>query len=617
MSTKDRFSGGPPTLKLYLGTLALLWSAVVVASVVWNALGDREHAIAQARIQAGIALEKDILYRRWNAGHGGVYVPVTGKTRPNPWLEGVPERDLVSTAGEVYTLVNPAFMTREVHELGRLGAGVRGHITSLRPIRPENAPDFWERRALEAFERGEREVVSLESFEGAMHLRLMRPLVTEQACLKCHEAQGYRAGDVRGGISVSVPMAPLTELTRRHLLRVGAGHLLLWAAGLGLVAAGGWRLLRADRERSAAEANLCRERETLRLLYEGNPDAVAVIDREFRVIYANDRVQELTGIPREALQGRTCHEGILGCAVPCDGCLVGEVFREGKPQGRIKHETTAAGRENWLWQQWYPVVGADGGVESVVEIARDVSELKRAEADLQRHAQQLEEANRMKDLFTDIMSHDLLNPAAAARYFLEHLRETDADPAHRPSLDAIGRNLNRLTAMIQSASAYSKLKETKELAVKVEDLGEIVRGAVAELEPELRAAGMAVEMPMPGRYPAAVNPVFAHVVTNLVGNAAKYAAPGKRVAVGIADAGTQWVLSVRDWGEGIADAHKKSLFTRFERLGKEGVKGTGLGLAISKRIVELHGGTIRVEDNPEGGCVFLASVPKAHGDAVG
>jgi signal transduction histidine kinase len=110
--------------------------------------------------------------------------------------------------------------------------------------------------------------------------------------------------------------------------------------------------------------------------------------------------------------------------------------------------------------------------------------------------------------------------------------------------------------------------------------------------------------------------MFGNVVANLVGNAVKYAAGGKRIAVGIESRGEQWVLSVSDWGEGIHDAHKQSVFTRFERLGKEGVKGTGLGLAIARRIVELHGGRIWIEDNPEGGSVFRVSVSKA-GDGAG
>jgi PAS domain S-box-containing protein len=390
-----------------------------------------------------------------------------------------------------------------------------------------------------------------------------------------------------------------------------AGHLVLWLAGLGFLAVGGRWLLLTGRERDAAETALIRERETLRLLYENSPDAIAVIDRRLRVLYANRRVEELAGTLLEALQGRVCHEGVRGSTAPCAGCQIEEVFSTGLPAGRIRNAAAADGRERWLWQEWYPVRGASGGVESAVEISRDVTDLKRAEAELARYAASLEEANRLKDLFTDIISHDLLNPASASRYFVDRLREAETDPGRRRFIDAIERNLCTLITMIGNVSTYSRLKETQALAVQARDVGEIVRGVISDIEDELLAAGISVEGPAAGVYPALVHPMFANVVANLVGNAAKYAAGGKRIAVGIESGGEHWVLSVSDWGEGIADAGKKSLFTRFERLGKEEVKGTGLGLAIARRIVDLHRGRIWIEDNPEGGSVFRVSIGKA------
>jgi PAS domain S-box-containing protein len=614
MNWKERALDGVFALRAFLLLTAILWTGVVASSLLWEHAANRRNIVGQARIQAGIAYDKDVLYRRWNAGHGGVYVPITASTEPNPYLESLPERDLVSTSGKRLTLVNPAYMTRQVHELGRKARGVFGHLTSLRPLRPENAADPWETRALQDFARGEKEVVSVEPFEGEDHLRLMRPLVTEEACLKCHAAQGYKVGDVRGGVSVSVPLAPLEALLRGHLAVITAMHLLLWVAGLGFIGVGGRWLARADRRRHAAEEELRHDRETLRLLYESNPDAVAVIDRGYRIIYANQRVQDLAGVPLEELKGRTCHEGILGSADPCGGCRLAEVFNHGRPEGRIKHEMTPSGRENWLWQQWYPVRGAAGRVESVVEVARDITALKRAEVELQRHAEELEEANRIKGLFADIMTHDLLNPAAAASYFLEHLREGERDPERLRLFETVERNVGKLIRMIQNASSYSRLREMREIDTRVEDLGAMIREVLADLEPQLPGAGLEIVGPPEGRYPAAVNPLFANVLANLVGNAVKYAAAGRRIAIGIADAGGEWVLSVRDWGEGIPDAYKKSIFTRFERLKKEGVKGAGLGLAIASRIVELHGGRIWVEDNPEGGSVFLVTLPKAPGD---
>jgi two-component sensor histidine kinase len=110
--------------------------------------------------------------------------------------------------------------------------GSRSHITSLKPIRPENRPDPWEEAALQAFEAGEREVSSLEQMDDGEYVRFMRPFVTEKACLRCHASQGYREGDIRGGISVSVPTAPLRAIQGPIAFRMSVIHLGLWLAGV-------------------------------------------------------------------------------------------------------------------------------------------------------------------------------------------------------------------------------------------------------------------------------------------------------------------------------------------------------------------------------------------------
>lgn len=99
-------------------------------------------------------------------------------------------------------------MTRQVHELGLESKGIGGDITSLNPIRPANAPDPWQQKALKEFEQGASEYASVENLQGKEHLRFMRPLMTEKACLTCHAQQGYELGDVRGGISITLPMGP-------------------------------------------------------------------------------------------------------------------------------------------------------------------------------------------------------------------------------------------------------------------------------------------------------------------------------------------------------------------------------------------------------------------------
>ena len=127
--------------------------------LLWNLHQAREFVLELARNEANLSFEKDLAYRLWAAKHGGVYVPATPESPPNPYLSQVPERDIQTPSGRALTLVNPAYMTRQVHELTAQLYGSRGHLTSLKPLRPENAPDAWETKALEAFEGGRAEVV--------------------------------------------------------------------------------------------------------------------------------------------------------------------------------------------------------------------------------------------------------------------------------------------------------------------------------------------------------------------------------------------------------------------------------------------------------------------------
>jgi two-component sensor histidine kinase len=215
--------------------LVSLWATLIVALAVWDYLRTYISTLENAQSGARDSFNKDLSYRRWAAVHGGVYVPITPETPPNPYLAHIPERDISTPSGKKLTLMNPAYMTRQVLELAQQQYGTRGHITSLRPIRPENAPDEWEKEALTAFERGEKEVLSLNQVGNETYLRLMRPLITEPDCLICHGGQGYKAGDILGGISVSVFWGPYRETLLGQLRNHILGYVGIWVIGtLGL-----------------------------------------------------------------------------------------------------------------------------------------------------------------------------------------------------------------------------------------------------------------------------------------------------------------------------------------------------------------------------------------------
>jgi len=216
----------------------------------------RQMTIKDALLKAVIAFEKDIIYRRWNTMHGGVYVPVTKETQPSPYLSHFPERDITIPSGKRLTLINPAYMIRQVYELEKKRDGPLGRLTSLKPINPQNSPDPWETKALNALERGEKEISSVEKIGQKYYMRLMRPLIIEGECLKCHSKEGYKEGDIRGGIGVAIRMEPLWIVERSQRKMYVLVHLLLWLIGLTGISLGMKKIGEKERARRQAEESL-------------------------------------------------------------------------------------------------------------------------------------------------------------------------------------------------------------------------------------------------------------------------------------------------------------------------------------------------------------------------
>ncbi|MET0014375.1 MAG: diguanylate cyclase [Sedimenticola sp.] len=282
--------------------LVFLWTLVIALSLGWILYEEHQKTLSNALTQARAAFEKDLLFRRWNAGHGGVYVPITEITAPNPHLE-VEEQNITTPSGRQLTLVNPAYMTRQVHELQNLTLGVKGHITSLNPIRPENAPDDWERKALSAFEQGIEEVSSEEQISGQPYLRMMRPLTTEKVCLKCHEKQGYKLGDIRGGISVAVPLAPLLETEYEHRAIEITAHALIWLLGIIGIYIGRNRILSGLEAEERFALALAESENAYRTLAGNIPGIIFRIDllANGRMLFFNDMLETITGYSRNEL----------------------------------------------------------------------------------------------------------------------------------------------------------------------------------------------------------------------------------------------------------------------------------------------------------------------------
>jgi diguanylate cyclase (GGDEF)-like protein len=203
-----------------LATLLLtLWCLVVLTSLGWNIKLTQDEHLHFLEDTARLIFNHVTIVRDWNADHGGVYVPVTSSTQPNEYLK-VDNREIKINERLTLTLVNPAYMTRQIAERAAKSNGIQLHITSLNPIRPMNKPTNREREALLEFEADDTSEYSrvLADNKGYRFF-YMAPLVTTRACLRCHEKQGYKEGDLRGGISVTIPdvhPAPIQAIVTGH-----------------------------------------------------------------------------------------------------------------------------------------------------------------------------------------------------------------------------------------------------------------------------------------------------------------------------------------------------------------------------------------------------------------
>lgn len=159
--------------------------------------------VDMATRQAEMLFHQIRLTRQWVADHNGLFLIKAPGVEENPFLSNETIQD---KEGNWLVKRNPAMVTRELSAYAaREGLGYF-NVTSLNLVNPDNAPDDFEQQSLKKFEAGLDEIVVVENVDGKYRLRYMAPLKVGERCLGCHYDQGYSAGDIRGGMSVTIPM---------------------------------------------------------------------------------------------------------------------------------------------------------------------------------------------------------------------------------------------------------------------------------------------------------------------------------------------------------------------------------------------------------------------------
>lgn len=212
------------------------WTLLIAGSLCFGLTSTR-NSRENIHLQACRSLFKQIeVVRSWNAHHNGVFVPVTESVKPNPYLLD-PMRDITVNPDLMLTKINPSLMTREISRLTEQRSGVTMRITSLNLLNPSNQALPHEQAALKQFENGMPEKWQLMQGSGQSVFFYMAPLKTDDSCLQCHGNQGYRIGDIRGGISITLPLQapfPWKGITLIHsvLLVSGLGGILYFGTAL-------------------------------------------------------------------------------------------------------------------------------------------------------------------------------------------------------------------------------------------------------------------------------------------------------------------------------------------------------------------------------------------------
>ena len=355
---------------------ALVWTAFIVASLVWSVFDKRRGTLDYSRHEARISFQTEMLFRFWADAHGGS-APATNNAPPGSEAARAEER----------APVNPAPMLRQIRGWSPEPAGYRSHLASLEPSRPENAPDAWEAGALQALARGEAEVASVAAMDGQEYMRVMRPLVTEASCLACHGAQDSRVGDIRGGMSVSVPLSPLRAHDRSELAAQVVVDGVIWVLGLGVIGFGARRMRAHNLERARAETVLRDSEVHYRTLADSGQALIWISGLDKKCNYFNRPWLAFTGRTLDQELGDGWAEGVHPDDL--DRCIqiYASAFERRESFSMDYRLRRHDGEFRWIQDDGTPRYDGQGNFLGFIGHCLDITVRKRAEEALQRSEQ--------------------------------------------------------------------------------------------------------------------------------------------------------------------------------------------------------------------------------------
>jgi PAS domain S-box-containing protein len=381
----------------------------------------------------------------------------------------------------------------------------------------------------------------------------------------------------------------------------------------------GWQRLQSLRERTR---QLNHEASLLHALMNSLPDAIYFKDRASRFLRVNQGFRDVLSLAAGAeIAGKTDLD--LQPKELAEAFLAEEraIIETGQPIiDRIEYNPAQDGTPRWLSATKVPIIGADGQIEGIVGISRDITVHKQGELKLRATLERERELHNLRKHFIRMVSHEFRNPLATIQSACEVLqgyqeRMTPEQIRHR--IEKIGQQVRNLLGLqddvlaLEYVQSLSKNPTLGTLNPTWIDLIAFCNDLIDDLrDVDHGKHEIILESPYSELKIFSHEKLLRLIVTNLVTNALKYSPEGSTVRVRLDEEPNRTKLQVEDHGIGIPEDEVAFLFEPFHRASNVGnISGSGLGLAITRDAVTLHGGTLELTSQVDGGSTFTVRFP--------
>ncbi|MBI3446730.1 MAG: EAL domain-containing protein [Magnetospirillum sp.] len=477
----------------------VLWTSLLSLSLWWNVERQKATTTTLAMSAARSAFNKDLAYRRWASEHGGVYVEPTEKTPPSPWMAHLPDRDIVANDGRLLTLMNPAYMLREMMADYGDDYGIKGRIVGIVTLNPNNEADPWEAEAIGQFSSGAlTEKVEVAAIDGQPYMRLIKPFLMEQSCQKCHGHLGFPNGSVRGAVGVSVPMDPYLSVEHSAVRTLAISHGAFWLVGITGILLIGRRSSAKWLEKAMADE----ESHLAAHVFSNALEATIITDPKGRILRVNPMFTELTGYGEAEVIGgnprliRSDHHDADFYAEMWQA-----IYRDGSWRGEIWNRRKN-GQVFVAWESIVAVRDDQGAIRNFVGSFSDITE----QVEAQRHILRLAHYDVLTELPNRVLFLDRLERAVlhaqrhnrrAALLFLDldGFKKVNDTMGHRAGDELLKEVAVRLKQCIRLTDTIARLGGDEFTVL----LGEISSDGDAAVVAEKVLAGLSASFSIEGR----------------------------------------------------------------------------------------------------------------------